>query len=101
MSSLSYMRLFCFKFNLILLDFYLHIKYSNAILFPSLPPKTSSPYPLHPPPAHQSTHFHFLALAFPYTGHPLRPGYMRFYKEKTQRRHRWFGEGYKILQNTI
>ena len=30
------------------------------------PPKT--PYPLPPPPAHQPTHSHFLALAFPYTG---------------------------------
>jgi hypothetical protein len=37
---------------------------SNVIPFPGFPSKTPSPSPL----AHQQTHSHFLALAFPYTG---------------------------------
>jgi hypothetical protein len=39
---------------------------SNIIPFPGFP--SESPHPLSPHPAHQSTHSHFLALAFPYTG---------------------------------
>jgi hypothetical protein len=49
----------------ILLDiFFIYI--SNVITIPGFPLKT--PYPLHLPPAHQPTHSHFLALAFPYAG---------------------------------
>jgi hypothetical protein len=51
-----------------LLDmFFIYI--SNVIHFPGFPsenPLTLYPLPL--PPAHQPTHFRFLALAFPYTG---------------------------------
>jgi hypothetical protein len=41
---------------------------SNVIPFPGFPPKTPSSYVLPPSYAHQPTHSHFLALAFPYTG---------------------------------
>jgi hypothetical protein len=33
------------------------------------PPKNTLPHLLPPPPAHQHTHSHFLALAFPMLGH--------------------------------
>jgi hypothetical protein len=51
------------SFYFILLDiFFIYI--SNVIPFPGLPPKIPSPYLHPPPPAHQPTHSHFLALAF-------------------------------------
>jgi hypothetical protein len=59
-SSFSFLN-----FNIVLLDiFFIYI--SNVIPFPGLPSENPllSPLPL----AHQPTHSHFLALAFPYTG---------------------------------
>jgi hypothetical protein len=51
--------------TLSLLDiFFIYI--SNVIPFPRFP--LQNPYPIPPPPSHQPTHFHFPALAFPYTG---------------------------------
>ena len=38
------------------------------MLSPFLVSPLKIPYALPPPPAHQPTHSHFLALAFPYTG---------------------------------
>jgi hypothetical protein len=60
---LFYFTLFYF---ILLLDiFFIYI--SNVISFPGFPSKKTT-YPLLPPPAHQPTHSHFPALAFPYTG---------------------------------
>jgi hypothetical protein len=59
--------IFCVFRGVFLLDiFFIYI--SNAILFPGFLPKTPSSYTLSNPPAHQSTHSCFLALAVPYIG---------------------------------
>ena len=53
-----------FKASFLLDIFFINI--SNVILFPGFPFENHHPFP--PPPAHQPTHSHFLALAFPYPG---------------------------------
>jgi hypothetical protein len=58
--------LFCFVFVLFLFFIRYFLYISNVIPFPSFP--SENPLSSPAPPAHQSTHSHFLALAFPYTG---------------------------------
>jgi hypothetical protein len=58
-------------FKKILLDILL---FGFQMLFPFLISLPKTPYPIPLPPAHQPTHFHFLVLAFPYTGAALFHG---------------------------
>jgi hypothetical protein len=62
---LLYLFIYLFIYLLFLLDIFF-TDISNAIPFPGFPSK--NPLFLPPSPAHQPTYYHFLVLAFPYSG---------------------------------